>query len=62
MTIEQVMIASDMEKQVSDFTLSEEEKLSYLIKLYQNGDFETIRDNREWFSTLFQDEEKITRK
>lgn len=42
--------------------LEEEEKLNYLKMLYENGDFETIRKNKEVFSTLFQDEEKITRK
>lgn len=36
---------------------------AYLLELYQKGDFEAIRNNREVFSTLFQDkEEEIKRK
>ena len=42
--------------------LDEEEKMNYLKMLYTNGDFETIYKNREVFSTLFQNEEEITRK
>ena len=35
---------------------------AYLLDLYQKGDFESIRANREAFSPLFQDEkEEITR-
>ena len=43
-------------------TLNEEEKLKALKELYINNDFETIRENRDIFSKLFNDEEEITRK
>ena len=43
-------------------SLNEEEKFQFLMTLYQRSDFKEISANREVFSTLFQDEEKITRK
>ena len=39
-----------------------EEKLKALKELYINNDFETIKENRDIFSKLFNDEEEITRK
>ena len=35
-------------------TLNEEEKLKVLKELYINNDFETIRENRNTFQSLFQ--------
>ena len=43
-------------------TLTDEEKLNYLIKLYQKNDFETIRNNRELFKELFEETQGLSRK
>lgn len=48
---------ADMVKKSTEQT----DLFAYLIELYQKGDFEAIRNNKELFSTLFQDKEEITR-
>lgn len=49
---------ADMVKQ----SIQQTDLFTYLLELYQKEDFETIRNNREIFSTLFKDEdEEITR-
>lgn len=56
-------LEAKMKAEIDVSLLSEEEKLNYLVKLYRQNDFETIRENKGVFQSLFQDrDEEITRK